>query len=69
VTFGAILVVVAWSLTSVFGWYLTSVADYSSLFGNLATVIVALEYVYLSSVAFLAGMHVDALTLWVAEGR
>ena len=62
VSFGALLVVGAWLLMSlVFGWYLTSIADYGSVFGSLATVIVVLEYLYLSSIAFLSGAQMDAL--------
>jgi len=62
VTFGSLLVVVAWLLSSLaFAWYLTSVADYGSVFGNLATVMVVLQYVFLSTVAFLTGVQLDAL--------
>ena len=47
---GFALVVVSWVGTSlVLGWYLTSVADYGSVFGNLATVVVVLTYLYASS--------------------
>jgi membrane protein len=63
VSFGALVVVVAWILMSlVFGFYLTSIASYGSLFGNLATVIVALEYVFLSSIVFVAGLQIEAQT-------
>jgi membrane protein len=63
VTYGAALAVAAWVVSSLlFGLYLTEVANYGSLFGNLATVFIALEYVYLSSLAFLTGLLVDSLT-------
>jgi membrane protein len=63
VSYGAALVVVAWIVSSVaFGLYLTEVAHYESIFGNLATVFIALEYVYLSSLVFLTGLLVDSLT-------
>lgn len=62
VGFGSIVVVSAWVLTSlVFALYLTSVADYGSIFGALTTVVVALTYVYLAASAVLVGAQVDAL--------
>jgi membrane protein len=61
-SFGAVLVVFGWIvMTLVFSWYVTSVADYGSLFGSLATLIVALEYLYLSAIVFLTGVQVDAI--------
>ena len=61
VSTGALLVVGGWTLMSlVFGWYLTSVADYGSIFGNLATIVVVFEYLYLSAIVFLTGLLVDA---------
>ena len=61
-SFGAVLVVVGWiAMTLIFSWYVTSVADYGSLFGSLATLIVALEYLYLSAIMFLTGVQVDAI--------
>lgn len=62
VGFGSIVVVTAWVATSlVFGVYLTSIADYGSIFGALATIVVALTYLYLASSAVLVGAQVDAL--------
>jgi len=62
VTFGSIVVVAAWVVTSlVFGVYLTSVADYGSIFGALATVVIALTYLYLAASAVLVGAQLDAL--------
>jgi membrane protein len=62
VTFGSIVVVTAWVVTSlVFGVYLTSVADYGSIFGALATVVIALTYLYLAASAVLVGAQLDAL--------
>jgi uncharacterized BrkB/YihY/UPF0761 family membrane protein len=45
----------------VFAWYLSAVADYGSMFGALATVVVLLTYLYLSTIALLTGVQVDAL--------
>jgi len=62
VGFGSIVVVTAWVGTSlVFGVYLTSIAEYGSIFGALATVVVALTYLYLASSAVLVGAQLDAL--------
>jgi membrane protein len=62
VTLGSTLVIVAWLLCSAaFAWYLTHVADYGSIFGALATVVIVLTYLYLSSIAFLTGVQLDAL--------
>lgn len=62
VSVGSLIVVLAWLVTSlVFGLYATQIADYSSIFGNLATVIVLFEYLYLSSCAFLTGALLDAI--------
>jgi len=70
VSFGAVLVVGAWiAMSLLFSWYLTSVADYGSLFGSLATGIVLLEYVYLSSIVFLSGIQLDALARDQVDGR
>jgi membrane protein len=62
VGFGAVLVILGWIASSlVFGWYVTSVADYGSVFGNLAVLMVTLGYIYLASIVFLAGLQLDSL--------
>jgi membrane protein len=59
---GTGLVVGAWLVTSiVFGLYVTQVADYSSIFGNLATFFVLFEYVYFAACAFLTGAVLEAM--------
>jgi membrane protein len=63
VSFGAAVSVGGWiAMSLIFAWYVRDVADYTSLFGNLATVIVVLEYLYLSAIVFLTGVVIDALT-------
>jgi membrane protein len=63
VSYGTGVVVVAWlGMSAGFGAYLRGVADYGSMFGNLATLIVLLEYLYLSAIVFLAGLALDAIT-------
>ena len=66
VGFGSIVVVGAWAGTSlVLGWYVTSIADYGSIFGALSTAVVALAYLYVASTAVLTGAQLDA----IARGR
>jgi membrane protein len=68
VSFGAAVSVGGWiAMSLIFLWYVRDVADYTSLFGNLATLIVVLEYLYLSAIVFLTGVIVDALTRQRAE--
>lgn len=68
-SWGAFLVVFAWlGMSLVFVWYVTSIADYDSIFGGLATVIVTMEYLYLSAIVFLTGIQIDALTRRGVEG-
>jgi membrane protein len=70
VTFGSTLVIVAWLVSSVvFAWYLTDVASYASIFGALATVVVVLTYIYVSSIAFLTGVQIDALIQQLRHSR
>jgi membrane protein len=61
VTVGTFLVMGAWvGMSILFGIYVTYMANYGSVFGNLATFFVLLLYVYASSIAFLAGVQADA---------
>ncbi|MFO7655108.1 MAG: YihY/virulence factor BrkB family protein [Candidatus Krumholzibacteriia bacterium] len=56
------VIVGGWVVTSfIFRWYVTSLADYESLFGNLASIIIAMGYLYLSSMVLIYGLQLDAL--------
>ena len=67
VTFGSVLIMAGWVLMSIgFGVYLREIADYNSIFGGLATIVVLIAYLYASAVVFLGGVQVDAL---VRNGR
>ena len=44
-----------------YGAYITHVADYSSIFGSLAVVMVTMSYIYLSAIVFLTGLQLDSL--------
>ncbi|MBA3359504.1 MAG: YihY/virulence factor BrkB family protein [Thermoleophilaceae bacterium] len=69
VSFGTLLSVTGWVVMSlIFSWYVTHVADYGSIFGSLATVIVAMEYLYLSAIVFLTGIQIDSLARSRVEG-
>jgi membrane protein len=62
VSFGTGVVVVGWlGMSGGFGLYLREIADYGSLFGNLATLIITLEYLYLTAIVFLGGLALDGL--------
>ena len=62
VSAGTALAVTAWLSTSLaLGWYATSVADYGSVYGALATVVILLTYLYVAAAAFLTGVELDDL--------
>ncbi|MEA2295917.1 MAG: rane protein [Solirubrobacteraceae bacterium] len=62
VSVGSLLAVTAWLGTSVaFAFYIRELADYGTVYGALAVVIVAFEYVYLAAIAFLTGAQLDQL--------
>jgi membrane protein len=62
VSFGGVLVIVGWiAMSLVYGWYITSLADYESIFGSLAVVMVTMSYIYLSAIVFLTGAQLDSL--------
>jgi membrane protein len=59
---GTLLVIVGWTGASlVYGWYVTSVADYGSIFGSLSVVIITMSYIYIQAIVFLTGVQLDAL--------
>jgi membrane protein len=56
------IVIVWWVIVSVgFYFYLTGLASYDSVFGSLASVIVVIAYLYISTTAFLFGAQLDAI--------
>jgi membrane protein len=62
VGFGTLLVIAGWSGASLlYGWYVTSVADYGSIFGSLSVITITLTYIYIQAVVFLTGVQLDAL--------
>ncbi len=62
VSFGSALTVTVWLVVSfAFGWYLTSLAPYTTVFGGLASVIVLMTYLYVSAIAFVLGAQLDAI--------
>ena len=68
VSFGTGLVMLAWvAMSLLYGFYVANLANYQSVFGHLASVIVLMIYVYASSMVFLAGAQVDACVRERAE--
>jgi membrane protein len=45
-------------MKTAFGWYVTNVASYNTTYGNFATVIIVLLWIYYMSVAFIIGGEV-----------
>jgi membrane protein len=69
VSLGATLVIGLWVLVSlVFYLYLTAIASYTSVFGSLAAIIVAMAYLYISTTVFLFGAQLDAIIRAQATG-
>ena len=69
VSLGATIVIASWVIVSlVFYLYLTDLASYESVFGNLAAVIVAMAYLYISAIVFLFGAQLDAIIRAQATG-
>jgi membrane protein len=62
VTRGSLLIMGGWVVMSLgFGFYLREIADYNSIFGSLATIVVLIAYLYLAAIVFLGGVQIDAL--------
>jgi membrane protein len=69
VSLGATIVIISWLIVSViFYLYLTEIASYESVFGNLAAVIAAMGYLYISTTVFLFGAQLDAIIRAQATG-
>jgi membrane protein len=69
VSLGTSIVTVWWVAVSVvFYFYLTGLASYASAFGSLASVIVVMAYLYISTTAFLFGAQLDAIVRAQATG-
>ena len=69
VSLGTTIVIVWWVIVSVgFYFYLTGLASYESVFGSLASVIVVIAYLYISTTAFLFGAQLDAIIRAQATG-
>lgn len=42
-------------LKQAFGWYVTSIADFGSTYGNFATLVILIFWIYYSAIAFILG--------------
>lgn len=59
---GTFFVVAAWLVTSlVFGWFVSSVANFKTAPGQLAVFLVLTSYTYTSAIVFLVGVQLDEL--------
>lgn len=59
---GSIFVVAAWiAMSLVFGWFVSSVADFKTAPGQLAVFLVLTTYAYASAITFLVGVQADEL--------
>ncbi len=69
VSVGAGLAITAWvGMSTVFTIYVTSVADYGSLYGALASFVVLFSYLFFSACALLVGVQLDAILRREATG-
>jgi membrane protein len=69
VSLGTTIVTMSWVIVSVgFYVYLTALASYGSAFGSLASVIVVMAYLYVSTITFLFGAQLDAIVRAQATG-
>jgi membrane protein len=60
----------AWVVASVlFGLWLKYVSAAGSVFGSLATVVVLIAYIYISTTVFFVGAQVDAIIRERVEGN
>ena len=58
---GALLCTVAWiAVSTAFGAYITAIASFGSIYGIFVSIVVLLAWCYFSSLAFVAGIAIDA---------
>jgi membrane protein len=70
VSFGTALMVGAWIVVSIaYGLYLRYIASPGSIFGALASVVILIAYVYLSTIVYFAGAQADAIVRRRVEGN
>ena len=70
VSVGTGIVVGAWLVMSaIFGVYIRFIAEYGSVYGNLASIVILFAYLYASSIVFFAGAQVDAIIRERVEGN
>lgn len=61
ITPGSLFAAAAWLLlTLLFGFYVTSITDYSRTYGSLGTIIVFLSWIYLSAYALIFGAELNS---------
>ncbi len=61
ITPGSLFASLAWlALTTLFGFYVSKITDYSATYGSLGTVIVLLTWIYLSAYALVFGAELNS---------
>src|SRR3954447_10888782 len=61
-SFGSGIVVFGWlAMSAGFSLYLREIAEYGTIYGNLATLIITLEYFYLSATVLVGGLAIDGV--------
>lgn len=61
ITPGSLFTAIGWLiLTSLFGFYLTRVANYDASYGSLATIVALLTWIYLSAYVFVFGAELNS---------
>lgn len=70
VSIGTAIVVGTWVIASlIFGIYVRVFASYGSIYGNLATIVILLIYIYISAIVFFTGAQIDAIIRRRVEGN
>ncbi len=61
-TYGALFTTIIWIIASlVFSFYLSNIADYSVVYGNLSNIIVLVIWLYLISYVFVMGIAINSV--------
>ncbi len=67
---GAIAGTLIWfPATLLYGWYVTTVANYTRLYGSFAAGIATLVWLYLTSFSVLLGAELNGVLYWDRQGR
>lgn len=69
ITTGSFVAIVIWTAASLgFSFYVSNLSSYSKVYGSLAGVVVFLVWIWITNVAILLGVHIDAMRARAAAG-